>query len=120
MANDGDPASGRVLHGAVPAFVFQNTFYERKELQKMKQNEVVCNETKDLFIDAYRLSNSLDFMDHALDFLEVEISLEHETDRARIGNLIKVVESFFKEANERLIAIENGLTEGGSSECPER
>ena len=82
----------------------------------MNQIEHVYEETKNQLIAAYRLSNSLDFMDHILDFVEVEISLGHEIDRSRIGTLLTILKAFANEAKEGLLAIEHGLSEGGSAE----
>jgi hypothetical protein len=82
----------------------------------MNQIEHVYEETKNQLIAAYRLSNSLDLMDHVLDFVEGEISCGLAIDRSRIGSLLTILKDFVKEANERLLAIENGLAEGGSAE----
>jgi hypothetical protein len=77
----------------------------------MNQNKlVVCSKTKDLLIAAHRLSNSISLMEHALDFVESEISCGHTIDQSRIFTLLTTLEAFFNEDRKALLAAKNSLS----------
>ena len=82
----------------------------------MKENDFVGKETKDLLIAADRLSGSLALIEHALDFVESEISSGRKMDKSQIGALITILKSFAQEDEQALLAKENAPAEGGSGE----
>ena len=85
----------------------------------MENNElVVCDKTKTLLIAAYRLAESIDLMEHALDYVESESPCDSTIDRAKIGSLLAVLKAFLDENMKAFFSAENALSKGGSAECP--